>query len=121
MFAENARTVKAENPDDVELCGTGDQSGTARLRAAVFIDARSAREFTNGSVTGAQNAPLEDVSSGKAKISLPEDDFNRRIILVGRDATQAPQLADLLSKRPWHNVSYFPGSFDAIRTELAGQ
>jgi rhodanese-related sulfurtransferase len=90
-------------------------------RTAVFIDARPASEFASGSVSGAQNAPLEDVISGKVKVALPEDDFNRRIILFGRDAAQARQLADLLSKRPWHNVSYFPGSFEALKTALVGR
>jgi hypothetical protein len=23
-------------------------------------------------------------------------------------------LAEVLSKRPWHNVAYFPGSFEAL-------
>jgi rhodanese-related sulfurtransferase len=90
-------------------------------RTAVFIDARPASEFASGSVSGAQNAPLEDVISGKVKVALPEDDFNRRIILFGRDAAQARQLADLLSKRPWHNVSYFPGTFETLRTALGSR
>jgi hypothetical protein len=45
------------------------------------------------------------------KTPLPEDDFNRRIVLFGRDGAQARQLAEVLSKRLWHNVAYFPGSF----------
>jgi rhodanese-related sulfurtransferase len=102
-----------------------DVGGVIRIfgidRTAVFIDARPASEFANGSVPGAQNAPLDAVISGKMKAPLPEDDFNRRIILFGSDATQARQLAEVLSKRPWHNVSYFPGSFDALRTRLGGQ
>ena len=90
-------------------------------RTAVFIDARPASDFAKGSVAGAHNAPTEDVVSGKVKVPLPEDDFNRRIILFGRDATQALQLAELLSKRPWHNVSYFPGSFDTLMAAFAGK
>lgn len=90
-------------------------------RTAVFIDARATSEFASGTLSGALNAPLEDVISGKVKVALPEDDFNRRIILFGRDAAQARQLADQLSKRPWHNVSYFPGSFDTLRAALGGK
>ncbi len=85
-------------------------------RTAVFIDARAAGDFANGSLAGAQNAPVEGVASEKLKVPLPEDDFNRRIILFGRDAAQARQLAELLSKRPWHNVSYFAGSFEDLKT-----
>jgi hypothetical protein len=45
---------------------------------------------------------------------LPEDDFNRRVVLFGRDAAQARQLADVLKKRPWHNVAYFAGSYEVL-------
>jgi rhodanese-related sulfurtransferase len=90
-------------------------------RTAVFIDARAAGDFAKGSVPGAQSAPAEDVASGKLKVPLPEDDFNRRVILFGRDAAQARHLAELLGKRPWHNVSYFAGSFDAVSTALAAK
>jgi rhodanese-related sulfurtransferase len=84
-------------------------------RTAVFIDARSADEFAHGSLPGAQNLPLDAASSLPfEQLPLPEDDFNRRIVLFGRDAPQAQQLAEILSARPWHNVSYFPGTFNAL-------
>jgi rhodanese-related sulfurtransferase len=84
-------------------------------RTAVFIDARSADEFAQGSLPGAQNLPLDAASSLPFEhLPLPEDDFNRRIVLFGRDAHQAQQLAEVLSARPWHNVSYFPGTFNAL-------
>jgi rhodanese-related sulfurtransferase len=83
-------------------------------RTAVFIDARAAGEFAQGTLPGAKNAPLDDVASGKLKVPLPEDDFNRRIVLFGRDAAQARKLAEYLSTRPWHNVSYFGGAFDEL-------
>ena len=100
-------------PTAIELGGikrvvNGDQT-------AVFIDARAAEEFAKGSFFGALSAPVEDVVSGKLKkIDLPEDDFNRRIILIGRDSTQTRRLADFMSKRPWHNVTYFPGTFEEL-------
>ncbi len=62
---------------------------------------------------------LDDVLTGKLKkIPLPEDDFNRRVILFGGNSTQARQFADLLSKRPWHNVSYSAGNYDALADAL---
>jgi rhodanese-related sulfurtransferase len=104
-------------PTEIEL------SGIARIVAAdqtaVFLDVRSSADFAKGSLAGAHNVPVEDVVAGKLKkIALPEDDFNRRVVLFGRDAAQARQLAEILSKRPWHNVSYFPGSFDALSAAL---
>ena len=108
-------------PTVVELDGVRRVAAGDRL--AVFIDARSADQFQRGSLPGAVSAPVEDVVSGKLKkIDLPEDDFNRRIILFGQNAAEARKLADVLSKRPWHNVSYFNGTFEdlaAIRATMS--
>lgn len=88
-------------------------------QTAVYIDARAAEDFAKGSLPGAVSAPADDVVSGKLKkITLPEDDFNRRIVLFGADATQARKLADFMSKRPWHNVSYFPGPYGSLAAAL---
>lgn len=105
-------------------------SGITRIfgedRTAVFIDTRSAEEFAKGSIPGAHNltsdtlaATQKKMMSGQLKDApLPLDDFNRRIILIGRDGAQARKLADLMSTRPWHNVAYFPGPFDAVAAAL---
>ena len=86
---------------------------------AVFIDARSADDFHKGSIAGAVNMPVDDVASGKLKkLPMPLDDFNRRVILFGTDMSQARKLALILSKRPWHNVAYYDGSFDTLKTSL---
>ncbi len=104
-------------PTEIEL------EGVARIfkndHTAVFLDARSADEFSKGSLPGAHNLPLEKAAKVQGK-PMPLDDFNTRIVLFGRDATQARALADALSKRPWHNVSYFPGSFEALSIALKG-
>lgn len=105
-------------PTAVELGGvrriaTGDQ-------LAVFIDARPAGAFAERSLPRARSAPVDDVLSGKLKkIELPEDDFNRRIVLFGRDGAEARKLADYMAKRPWHNVMYFTGSFTELEQALA--
>lgn len=93
--------------------------GIARIikmdRTAVFLDGRAAADFARGSVAGAHNAPADDLASGLLKKPpLPEDDFNRRVILFARDGAQARKMADVLSKRPWHNVAYFAGSADEV-------
>jgi rhodanese-related sulfurtransferase len=88
-------------------------------RTAVFIDARPAAEFAKGSIRTSRNLPVDDLASGKLKkLPLPLDDFNRRIVLFGRDGAQARKLADLLSKRPWHNVAYYPGAFETLAAAL---
>ena len=90
-----------------------------RDQTAVFLDARSAEEFAKGSLPGAHNVPVDQLASGELKKApLPKDDFNTRIVLFGRDAAQARVLAEALSNRPWHNVSYFSGSFEALRAAV---
>jgi rhodanese-related sulfurtransferase len=100
-------------PTEVELGGIGRVFGADRT--AVFLDGRTADQFARGSILGAHNVPATELASGKlTKLPLPEDDFNRRIILFGGDAGEARKLAELLSKRPWHNIGYFAGSFEAL-------
>jgi rhodanese-related sulfurtransferase len=107
-------------PTAVELGGVKRVFG--HDETAVFIDARSASEFAAGSLPKAKSVPVEDVVSGKLKkIELPEDDFNRRVVLFGRDAAQAHQLAEVLSKRPWHNVAYFAGSYEALAAAVVAK
>jgi rhodanese-related sulfurtransferase len=88
-------------------------------RTAVFFDARSPEEFSKGSLPGAHNVPADRLSSGVLdKAPLPMDDFNTRIVLFGRDAAQARALADALSRRPWHNVTYYSGRFETLRKAI---
>jgi rhodanese-related sulfurtransferase len=84
---------------------------------AVFLDARSADEFAKRTLPRAKNLPVDKAATVRGE-PMPLDDFNTRIVLFGRDAAQARALADALSKRPWHNVSYFPGSFETLASAL---
>jgi rhodanese-related sulfurtransferase len=91
-------------------------------RTAVYVDARPAEDFAKGSLPGAISAPADDVVSGTLKkMALPEDDFNTRIVLFGADGAQARKLADFMGKRPWHNVSYFGGTYEALAQTLRAQ
>ncbi len=104
-------------PTEIEL------EGILRIykvdQTAVFFDARSTEEFAKGSLPGAHNVPADNLASdGLQKAPLPGNDFNTRIVLFGRDSAQARTLADALSKRPWHNVTYYPGSFEALRAAI---
>ena len=104
-------------PTEIEL------EGIVRIfnidRTAVYFDARSPKEFAKGSIPEAHNVPADELGSGVLdKAPLPMDDFNTRIVLFGRDANQARTLADALSKRPWHNVTYYPGTFETLRSAI---
>lgn len=84
----------------------------ANDRTAILLDVRSSAEFRAGSLPQAASAPLEDVVSGALeKFGMPSDDFNRRVILFGRDAAQARKLAEFVRNRPWANVSYADCTF----------
>jgi rhodanese-related sulfurtransferase len=95
-------------------------------RTAVFIDARPAEDFAKGSLLGARNLTVEaldgtlkQMMSGKiTDAPLPLDDFNRRVVLFGRDGAQALGLANAMSKRAWTNVTYFPGSYADLAAAL---
>jgi rhodanese-related sulfurtransferase len=98
------------------------QDGTA-----VFLDARSREEFQAGSLAGARSIPLGTVEPGKdvgevrkAKDDgrLPMEDHNTRIVVFGRDAAQARALAEAIVREAFHNVAYFPGTYDALRTAV---
>jgi rhodanese-related sulfurtransferase len=104
-------------PTEIEL------EGVVRIyhndRTAVFFDTRSPEDFAKGSLPRAYNVPADRLSSGALdKAPLPLDDFNTRIVLFGRDAAQARALADALSRRPWHNVAYYPGRFETLREAI---
>ena len=107
-------------PTEIEL------EGIVRIYAAdktaVYFDARSSDDFHKGSVPGARNVPADTIPSGGVqKAPMPQDDFNTRIVLFGRDAAQARAMADAFGKRPWHNILYFSGSAESLIAALSKQ
>lgn len=89
-------------------------------RTAVWIDAREAAAFQDGSVPGADNLPQSGVLPGKdvgevfvAKNDgrLPMEDHNTRIIVFGANGEQARHVAEALAREAFHNLMYFEGSY----------
>ena len=76
-------------------------------------------EFKAGSVPGARNLTLADVKKAKDDGRLPMEDHNTRIIVFGKDGTQARAATEAIAKEAFHNVSYFGGSFDDLRPKIA--
>ena len=94
-------------------------------QTAVWIDARDSEEFTANPIPNARNLPLSGVLPGKdvgevkkAKDDgrLPMDDHNTRIIVFGRDGAQAKAVAEAIAREAFHNVSYFAGPLERLRT-----
>ena len=96
-------------------------------QTAVWIDARDPGSFQAGSIPGAKNLPRKKVLPGKdvgevfaAKQDgrLPMDDHNTRIIVFGRDGEQAREVAEALAREAFHNVTYFAGTYEALKESI---
>jgi rhodanese-related sulfurtransferase len=99
----------------------------ANDRTAVFIDTREASAFAAGSLPGARSLPRSGVLEGKdvgevkkAKDDgrLPMEDHNTRLVVIGRDAAEARFVAEAIAKEAFHNLSYFPGTFEEARAAV---
>ena len=101
-----------------------DAGGVRRVlesdRSAVFVDVRQKEQHDKGTIASAISAPASDLASGQLKkIPLPEDDFNRRVIIFGDKSGDALAVATMMSKRPWHNVMFFAGRYAEIGSDGA--
>ncbi len=94
-------------------------------KTAVWIDVRDPSLFAESSISGARNLPQSRVLPGKdvgevfaAKNDgrLPMQDHNTRIIVFGQDSEQASEVAEALAREAFHNVTYFAGTYAALKT-----
>jgi rhodanese-related sulfurtransferase len=108
-----------------EIEAEGVQHVREKDQTAVWIDARDPEEFAAHPVPHARNLPLSGVKPGKdvgevkkAKDDgrLPMEDHNTRIIVFGRDGAQAKGVAEAMAREAFHNVSYFAGPLERLRT-----
>ena len=113
---------------EIELAGI--QHVVAKDGTAVVIDARETADYKTRTVRGARNIPRSLVLDGKdvgevkrAKDDgrLPMEDHNTRIIVLGADAAAARYVAEALTREAFHNVSYFPGPFEAVLQQVGGK
>lgn len=89
-------------------------------KTALFFDTRNANEFAKHSIPGTHSVPAERVAAEGIQFApLPRNDFITRIIVFGQDGAQARSVAQALGKSPFHNVTFFAGTFSALATALA--
>lgn len=97
--------------DGIRYIQKGDQT-------AVFIDARTPEEFGVGSLPHARNVRVEDIVAAKDDGRLPMDDFNTRVVVFGKNGTDALELATLLARNGFNNVKFYAGSFPRLIADL---
>ena len=109
--------VMVIEPDGVRHIFANDQT-------AVWIDVRDSSEYREGSVPGARNLPQSgvlpekdtgEVFAAKNDGRLPMEDHNTRIIVFGRDGSQANEVAKALGREAFHNVAYFAGTYKELK------
>lgn len=104
-------------PVEIELEGIVRIFGVDRT--VVYFDTRSPEAFARGSLPGAHNVPADALDKGALdNAALPRNDFNTRIVIFGQDGAQARRMADAIGKTPFHNVSYYPGTYDRLAAAL---
>jgi rhodanese-related sulfurtransferase len=110
-----------------EIDAAGLQYVLAQDRTAVLLDVREAGEFRKGTLPGARNIPrslvLEGKDVGEVKRAkddwrLPMEDHNTRVVVVGSAAATARYVAEAIAREAFHNVAYFPGTFDDARAAV---
>ncbi len=108
--------------------GDGLRHVLALDRTAVVIDVRESDVFRSGSLPGARNIPrtavlegrdLGEIRRAKDDGRLPMQDHNTRLIVVGRTTGDARFVAQAITSEAFHNVSYFPGTFEEAKAALA--
>jgi rhodanese-related sulfurtransferase len=96
-------------------------------RSAVFIDARDPEDFRAGTLPRAVSVSVRGLERGKdvgevrrAKDDgrLPMEDHNTRVIVFGRDGTQARAVAEAITGEAFHNVAFYGGTFESLRQRV---
>jgi len=95
--------------------------------SAVFVDARDPEQFRESTLARAVSVPASGLEQGKdvgeirrAKDDgrLPMQDHNTRVIVFGRDGAQARAVAEAIIGEAFHNVAFYDGSFESLRTRV---
>jgi len=100
--------------------------GIARIyqvdNTAVLYDVRSREEYAKGSISGAHNVPAEENLMGILENNYrPRSDFNTRIIIFGRDGSQARVVAEAMGETAYHNVNFYSGTYDSLKTAIEAE
>jgi len=88
-------------------------------RTAVYFDGRSPEDFAKNNIPGTHNVPVEQLDAGILdKAPKPRQDLNTRIILFADSGEHAYKLAEAMAESPYHNVNYYPGTFESLQKAI---
>jgi rhodanese-related sulfurtransferase len=105
-----------------EAEGNAIWSSIEKDKTAVVVDTRGASTFHTGSLPGAKNIPLDEVTDAKDDGRLPMLDHNTRIFVIGKDAGEARAVAQAIARNAFHNVAFYPRpAQDLFRAGLSAE
>jgi rhodanese-related sulfurtransferase len=83
-------------------------------KTAVFVDARSQKEFAGGTVPGAVNIRVGEAEQANEPTDgrLPHKDKGTRVIVFGGKPQEARIVAEEIAKKAYWNSSYFGGAIE---------
>ena len=86
-------------------------------KTAVFVDARSEKEFAAGSVPDAVNIRVGEAEQANEPKDgrLPHKDKGTRVIVFGANPKEARTVAEEIAKRAYWNSSYFGGAVEDLK------
>jgi rhodanese-related sulfurtransferase len=87
----------------------------AKDKTAVFVDARSGREFAKETIPGAVNIHPGEAEKANEDGRLPYRDKGTRVIVFADSADEARVVSEEIAKKAYWNSSYFGGTFDDLR------
>ena len=87
----------------------------AKDKTAVFVDARSGREFAKETIPGAVNIRPGEAEKANEDGRLPNRDKGTRVIVFANSADEARVVSEEIAKKAYWNSSYFGGTFADLR------
>jgi rhodanese-related sulfurtransferase len=88
----------------------------AKDKTAVFVDARTAREFAKETIPGAVNIRPGEAEKANEDGRLPYRDKGTRVIVFANAPDEARLVSEEIAKKAYWNSSYFGGTFaDLLR------
>ena len=87
----------------------------AKDKTAVFVDARSQREFQMETIPGASNIHVGEAEKANEDGRLPYRDKGTRVIVFANSPEEARVVTAEIAKKAYWNSSYFGGSFEDLK------